>query len=112
MRYSVYEKTGSPNPSKHKVYNYESGLNGRLFLLDTGQIVYGNYFSSSSSTKYGYLGVGVVHDGLFQADTGDLRRLVELYKDKLLEGVHVMVAHPVLGSTMGKLLSNKDIGLE
>ena len=110
MRYSVYKRTVSPNPSKHKVCNYESGLNGRLFLLDTGQIVYGNYFSSS--TKYGYLGEGVTHDELFLADTGDLHRLVELYKDKLLEGVHVMVEHPVLGSTMGKLLSNKDIGLE
>lgn len=111
MRYTVYKRTVPLDPYKHNVYNYELGGNGRLFLLDTGQICYGNLFLPTLAGG-GYLGEGVTHDELFPADTGDLHRLVELYKDKLLEGVHVMVAHPVLGSTMGKLLSNKDIGLE
>lgn len=109
--YSIYSKTPMFIFSKLNVYNSVEGIDGRLFLLDDGRIIYGNYFTVSTGID-GYLGKGITHDGLFEITTGELFDLVKAYKKELLYGSYVLIEHPTTGSTVGKLLSNKDIWLE
>lgn len=108
--YVVYSRKPSYRASKNNVHNQEGGLDGRLFLLDNGCIVYGNYFSFFSSE--GFLGNGITHDELDTVASGELPDLLEHHKKELLNGSYVLVEHPNKETTMGKLLSNKDIGLE
>ena len=108
--YSIYKKTPICTFSKFRVHNTIKGIHGRLFLLNDGCIVYGNYFTSSETD--GYLGEGVAHDSLVEIATGELHELAKVYKKELVNNSHVIVEHPEDDSTMGKLLSNKDIGLE
>ena len=108
--YVVYSRRPSFRKSENHVHNWEGGLNGRLFLLDNGCIVYGNYFSSFSSE--GILGKGITHDELDAIASGELHNLLEQHKKELLNGSYVLVEHPNKETTMGKLLSNKDIWLE
>lgn len=79
-------------------------------MLDNGCIVYGNYFSSFSGE--GFLGKGVTHDELGEVASGELPSLIECHKKELLNGSYVLIEHPNKETTMGKLLSNRDVGLE
>jgi len=109
--YSIYSKMPMFVFSKLNVYNSVSGMDGRLFLLDDGRITYGNYFTVGTGVD-GYLGKGITHDGLFEIATGELFDLVKAYKKELLYGSYVLIEHPNKETTMGKLLSNRDVGLE
>lgn len=109
--YSIYSKMPMFVFSKLNVYNSVEGIDGRLFLLDDGRITYGNYFTVGTGVD-GYLGKGITHDGLFEIATGKLFDLVKAYKKELLYGSYVLIEHPNKETTMGKLLSNRDVGLE
>jgi hypothetical protein len=112
--YSVYRKAHPGNHIKSSVNNIENGYNGRLFLLENGQTVYGNFtsFGRVSAFGDGYLGEGYTHDELTKINSGDIHKMAELYKQELLKDTYVIVEHDNPAHTKGKLLSNKDIGLE
>ncbi len=112
--YSVYRKDHAGNYGKCAINNIKESYRGRLFLLESGQIVYGNFTSYyNSPSKYeDHLGEGWTHDELTKINSGDLSKMAELYKQELLKGTYVIVEHENPVSTKGKLLSNKDLGLE